>query len=330
MIGKMRTVRSEGRRSGITIPEVLVVIAVLAILFALLMPAVQSSRESARRIQCMSHLRQLGIAIQNYEASYRVYPGYDVRWSEQLLPYLEQPVLYQRLQDWHNQNISLDDVQSAAAPVYICPSDPFSQEYRGWAPSYRMNNGYWPPQNKYNGFFQVFHGRSIDKDVFAFRQTKPADITDGLSNTAALSERLVVPSLAHLVGLGEARNNPQIWFRVMRQTQIISEPDGLDTFAYRCEFEPTTPVLAYELRDNLLGSIDNSLYSHELPPNRNSCVNGDSVFRYWEAITATSLHPGGVNLLLADGAVKFTSNSIDIKVWRALGSRNGGETIGSF
>ena len=164
------------------------------------MPAVQSSRETARRIQCMSHLRQLGIAVQNYEATFRVYPGNYVIWTEQLLPYLEQPVLHQRLQDWHNQNVSLDDVKSATVPVYICPSDPFSQEYRGWAPSYRMNNGYWPPLNKYNGFYQVFHGKSIDRDEFAFRQTKPADITDGLSNTAALSEKLVVPSLAHLVG----------------------------------------------------------------------------------------------------------------------------------
>jgi len=337
-VSVMRTLNIESNHSsvlrGITVTEVLVAIAILAILFLLLMPAVQQSRESARRLGCSTNLKQIGTAIENYHASYRVYPGAFVRWPHELLPYLEQTPLHKKLQVLHQNRLAriedrelIEEVHSASVPIYVCPSDSYAAKYHGWNISYRMNDGYWPPKNKFNGFFQVYTGRDISNIGFDFRQTRSADMTDGQSNTAALSEMLVHPNIADLVGMLPPADHPQIWRRTIRETWWVDGPDALDEFCRRCEFEPITPVSQYYSRDNHLADLSSSEYGHELPPNRNSCLNGTLQHAYWSAITASSMHPGGVNLLLADGSVRFVGDSIDRQVWRALGSRNGNDIV---
>lgn len=248
----MRTLNIESNHSsvlrGITVTEVLVAIAILAILFLLLMPAVQQSRESARRLGCSTNLKQIGTAIENYHASYRVYPGAFVRWPHELLPYLEQTPLHKKLQVLHQNRLAriedrelIEEVHSASVPIYVCPSDSYAAKYHGWNISYRMNDGYWPPKNKFNGFFQVYTGRDISNIGFDFRQTRSADMTDGQSNTAALSEMLVHPNIADLVGMLPPADHPQIWRRTIRETWWVDGPDALDEFCRRCEFEPITP-----------------------------------------------------------------------------------------
>lgn len=327
-IPSTRRVACAGRR-GITIQEVLIIIAIIAILIMLLLPAIQYSRESARQSQCRANLRQIGIAVDNYQSIHQSYPGSYMAWSTQILPQLEQQPVYDVIQ--REDATGLIDVKArSAVPVYICPSDGVADSQRGWQPSYRMNNGFWHVKNCGNGFYAVckvpYGPLQVDKQ---YRQTRPADITDGLSNTAAVSEKLCVP-------LREERNGPaykfpQLWIRVMRETNGLADPDEIDEFARRCEFEPLLVGVGFHLNVHDLGSLSNETYEHVLPPNRNSCYNGGLIgpFSGWTAITATSLHRGGVNLLMADGSVKFVSDDIDRDVWRAFGTRNGGETIGN-
>lgn len=304
----------------------MVALAIIALLLWLLMPTVQQTRATAHRLKCLSNMRQIGIATQNYESIFRVFPGNYTDWTEELLPYLEQPAIYQRLKQWHSGKLSLQEVRSASVPVYVCPVDSFSVDYKGWSPSYRICDGYWPPTQKFNGFHRVHTGGPINGSP-TFRQSCPADILDGLSNTIAFSEKLVAPSIAYLTGIGVAQDNPQVWNRVMRQTLVIYNDDQLEDFVTTCEFQPMPGMPYYSIRSNQLGTLSMSMYSHELGPNRNSCVNGEFDAQRWEAITATSLHTGGVNVCLADGSAKFIGDSIDLQVWRAISSRNGSEVV---
>jgi prepilin-type processing-associated H-X9-DG protein len=316
-----------GRR-GITLKEVLVVIGILGILLALLLPAIQSSREAARRSQCTSNLRQIGIAIETYQSTHGAYPGAYMRWAAQILPQLEQHAVYEVIQREDETNI-IDVEARSAVPVYICPSDSVADLQRGWQPSYRMNNGFWHVKNCGNGFYAVckapYGPLQADKQ---YRQTRPADISDGQSYTAAVSEKLCSPPRHERPE--RAYERPDLWIRLMRKTIPVTKPDEMDEFARRCETEPLAVGPDYFLNQHDLGELLNETYEHVLPPNRNSCFNGDiTPFVHWTAVTATSLHENGVNLLFADGAVKFVGDDVDRDIWRAYGTRNGGETIGS-
>lgn len=314
-------------RKGITITEVLVSITIFVLLLLLLLPAVQSSRESSRRIECASHQRQIGIAFYNYQNSLHVFPGAFSIWTYEILPFMEQQSLHAKIKDWKEGKVLDNHMHKTPVKIYVCPSDPVAVTELGWEVSYRMNDGYWPPKNKHNGFFRVFYGNTLSNDWEKFRSAKPSDITDGLSSTAALSEHLVSPSVGFLHQIGPCSVNHQVWNRLMRETWIVQGEDALDEFCKRCEYEAITPAQNYIISSNRFAALSNSHYSHELPPNRNSCYNGNLDFAYFRAITASSLHPGGVNSLMADGAVRFVSDSIDRNVWRAMSSRDGSEPI---
>lgn len=314
----------EPGRRGITIQEVLIIIAILAILFMLLLPAIQHARETARQTQCASNLRQIGIAVNSYQSTHGVYPGSYLNWDEQILPHMEQQAVYDVVQRYKATGFIADE-ERPSVPVYVCPSDGAAERQRGWNLSYRMNHGFWHVKYCGNGFYAAckvpWGPLWVDKQ---YRQISPADITDGLSYTAAVSEKLCVPLSDERPG--PAYEHPHLWIRLMRETLPVTDPDEMDEFARRCEFEPLPVGVSLVINQNTLGGVGNETYDHVLPPNRNSCDNG---FLHMSAVTATSLHRSGVNLLLADGSVKFVSDDVDRNVWRAYGSRNGGETIGS-
>jgi prepilin-type processing-associated H-X9-DG protein len=298
-------------RAGVSLVEVLVSIGVIGLLVALILPAVQASRESGRNMQCRNNLRQLGTAFHSYHSDYGVFPV-ELLPFRRILPYLEQAALAEDLEKQGTNN----SLPRFGVRAYICPTDSWAQPEMGHT-NYLVNEG---------SGFQAFGNNGVRLPFASPRRfTRAADILDGLSHTACLAERLV-----SRVGAAPSETDatPR-WFLWFIPTAMTGASQ-LDAFAAACRSSRTTalPVLlpAFQWLETDQG------YNHVLPPNVPGCHNGNPTqgvlySPQYDAIPASSEHPGGVNLLLADGSVKFVSDVIDLKVWRAVASRAGGETL---
>jgi dolichyl-phosphate beta-glucosyltransferase len=319
-------------RGGFTLIELLVVIAVIGLLAGLLLPAVQSAREAARRAQCLNNLRQIGLALANYETAKGAYPfgvggggppGREPRWSafSQLLPYMDQSVLYSGLnfsgQPWlHDPDYSAMNrtILTTRIAGFLCPSD--TDRIDGPAEtapvSYRGCAGTLPRN------LSADSGQPLDSarnnGMFWFQSAvRPAMVRDGLSQTAAFSERC-------LGGLN--------------QPDALSDYylTGITVPGCRLAGGPAWP----RLMDPYMGSggrwgdgnVLYSRYHHILPPQSPSCLLGGSTdYGSPVVVTATSRHPGGVNLLLGDGSARFVRGTVAEATWQALGTVAGGEAI---
>ena len=185
--------RAQKQQFAFTLVELLVSIAIIGILIGLLLPAVQAVRESARRMQCQNHLRQIGLALHNYHSAYRKLPpgGIEVRptipngkqlaWSAMLLPFMEQSGVYDKINFDHAFDDPINaDAAETVIPTFICPSTPRTTELqRGMGPTdyggiygERITGPNHPPR-----------GVMIHEKAVRFR-----DVTDGLSSTLVISE----------------------------------------------------------------------------------------------------------------------------------------------
>lgn len=287
------------RRSGFTIVEVLVSLAIIGLLFSLLMPAIQLTRETARRTQCQSNLRQLGLALHEHESQKGEFPT--IFFAVDLLAFLEKPELARLCEAGKTE-----EAARTLMPLYICPSEtePSRSQPGSGMISYCANftTGYQTYGS--NGFF--------DRDR---KKLKARDITDGLSQTVALSEILY-----------NTNENKQRMRNLWKAPRPMDLPNELDAYADFCEAIPLDPTsMGYQGSPLGMIWIYESSYTHILPPNRPSCF-GNSATAY-RLLTASSLHAGGVNALFGDGRVQFVSQFIDRRVWREMGSRNGGGTV---
>jgi prepilin-type N-terminal cleavage/methylation domain-containing protein len=311
------------RRVGFTLVELLVVIAIIGILIALLLPAVQAARESGRRTQCQNNLRQIGLALHTFHDTRGYLPpgssGGTVgmnRFSPQslLLPYLEASSLQSRV----NYNLTPVDPANAYALAYVsstflCPSDPQQTAPPGWGGNNYVAN--------YGNDIRWAQTGSIANGVFFF--PAPAarsigavlgEITDGTSFTAAFSERVK----------GDWSN------AIATDRSDLFSPGGSPTTSDQAwnmcrQADPTNLSLQWrsDMGGYWLQAWHMTLYSHAAPPNSRNCAfpsNGTM------NMPAKSGHPQGVSVLLCDDAVKFVQNTVDINVWRAVGSRNSGDT----
>lgn len=315
--------RSQRKRClAFTLVELLVVLAVIGLLVALLLPAVQQAREAARRTQCRSHLHQFGVALHNYQSTYQMFPAGAMRnlsLHVSLLPYVDQQALYDKFRaenpdDQFYDAYWINFMATHRIPLFHCPSDPWGdvavegQHVDGtllsvYGTNYVGNYGTGVQTYGYNGLFR-YHN-----------PVKPAEVTDGLSNTAMMSE--------WLVGTDRSELARSVW----RTPYYLLAPDQLEQFAHLCRNTAlSNPSGGYRKGGAWTsGFMYETGYNHVLFPNDASCTNFG---RSREGgYSASSLHYGMVHLLAADGHVRSISANLDLKVWRALGSRDGSESF---
>jgi prepilin-type N-terminal cleavage/methylation domain-containing protein len=310
-------------RTAFTLVELLVVIAIIGILVALLLPAVQAARESARRMQCGNNLKQMGLALHNYHDTYKSIPIADVNGTStpvsahaRLLPYLEQSPLY-ALVDF---NVPYNHANNTAArntvvPAFICPSDPsrLPSAIGG------RNNYYWNAGNGVVMYSSGAAGQPPSNGVIWHNQAfRFSDIVDGLSGTAAFAEKMTGDGSN---GVSSPRTDT---------FQPGTYPNSADEAMQQCNAVDVTD-LSKQGYSNVGGPWlqqyhSTNQYNHVLPPNGRSCMYPPGRI----ATTANSQHPGGLQITLCDGSVRFVSATVDLITWRSLGSINGGETIGEF
>ena len=314
------------RRSAFTLIELLVVIAIIGVLIALLLPAVQSAREAARRMQCTNNLKQIGLSLHNYHDTNNAYPigrtrPSDVSFSahSRLLPYMEQAPLFQAINmdlAWASRANST--VTATHVANFVCPSDAQGEVPIGWGPNnYRscegtnivwtwgssddtqINAGFPPP----NGLF------------FTNTSSKAADARDGLSNTAFFSEH-VKGDFNNAVA---TERGDTFWPQTFPSTLDDAVRDCQSINWRDLTYQRTSDVGA----PWIYGYHSTTSYWHVSGPNTRSCMYPPQRIM----TSANSDHPGGVNVLFGDGSVRFVKETISLPTWRAMGTRNLQEVI---
>ena len=289
-------------RPGFTLVELLVVFAIIGIMIALLLPAVQQAREAARRTSCKNNLKQIGLALQLYHDTWRTLPpGWLARdpataladpegepgwgWAARILSFLEQDPLFGQLvhlelpiTDPRN-----DRARAAVLSVYLCPTDSHNDKWvledeGSGVPITEL------PTSNYAGVFGTF---DIENDpgrgegVFFFQsRVRFADIRDGLSNTLMVGERSAYYGYSTWVGV------------------VSGGEEAMDRILGVCELPPNSNPSQYAIP----GEID----------------------------SFSSFHVAGAQFVLADGSVRWVTRTIDLPVYHALATRSGGEVIRDF
>jgi prepilin-type N-terminal cleavage/methylation domain-containing protein/prepilin-type processing-associated H-X9-DG protein len=330
-----------------TLIELLVVIAIIAVLVALLLPAVQQAREAARRSQCKNNLKQLGLALHSYHEAQNFFialrggpndnRGGDECGLVQLMPFMDQQPLYNMIPKYGNPSSPWNNVTYWTTPIgtMLCPSSPKPGSWNGSPVQFKsyklsvgttINNNYAGTTTGLFGFSEVGGHKSI------------RDIVDGTSTTLAMAETDLgpVPGTSRTV-LG----------------QVVYGVAGIDTNPTLC-LATTGSGKVYLGSNNIsswgmgtlwpFGHPGWSAVTTVLPPNGPSCTGGpfgDNMSSSWGIFTPNSQHAGGAQVLMADGAVRFVSSSIDcgnygagsppnFGTWGALGTIYGRETGGDF
>jgi prepilin-type N-terminal cleavage/methylation domain-containing protein/prepilin-type processing-associated H-X9-DG protein len=320
------------RNRGFTLIELLVVIAIIAVLIALLLPAVQAAREAARRTQCVNNMKQLGLAMHNYHDSAGSFPigAMGVRslapggvypdgtkvgnarrtWLPMLLPYLEQGTV----SNTYNFSLIFNSFANTTAMlaqlnVLACPSDPnvgsIEQTPGRRQYNYCVNWGnttwYQNMSTTYNptvGIYPAGSSQSVPFLGAPFTMDKSVGvtgITDGTSNTVLMAEVKIGADIAG--GMQDHRGD--LW------------NDDYQCAMFTAFTPPNTPFPDY------LSGDCNYPYQNNPP-----CQVKAPYFS-----ASRSYHPGGVNVLMADGHVQFIKNSIAYTTWRMVCSSQGGEVL---
>ena len=334
---------SRRARRGFTLIELLVVIAIIGVLVALLLPAVQQAREAARRSQCQNNLKQIGLALHNYENSSRVFPpgyvdqngdpnstpdndlGSGWGWATFLLPHMDQSTIYNQIN--FNQGVGLGSnaqISQSSLAVFHCPSDPLQQAFPVYDSSFATPITTVAHSNYAgcNGWVECFSGAGGNPQpgpgadglngnfgragvgiFYRNSNTSTAGVTDGLSNTIFVGER-------------SSNHAPVTWTGSVTGGRC---PAWMATLPPSPYSPPPGP--AYDNADFGECLILAHCNATHLP-------NAD--FPVFDPDVYYSYHVGGCYFLFGDGSVRFISTYVDGPTYQALGTIAGGEVVGSY
>ncbi len=320
------------RTRGFTLIELLVVIAIIAVLIALLLPAVQQAREAARRAQCKNHLKQLGLALHNYHDTHNLMPSgiYSGMWESQtsivyagsnkgllgscwfqhILPYIDQGAFYNKMSTFFasggGQDVYRVPERYTVVPIFCCPSDPSTptESHDGFQGNYLAFTGSTEFGNYGDSSTNTKCGEMMNGMFYAMSKTRISDVIDGTSNTMMLSETVVR-------GKGDRNAANRAW----------------DAGVYWNGFWGLPLVCASETPNTTVTDRIYTCRSTTWPrsPCESILGSGTNV-----RIFARSMHVGGVHSLMADGAVRFVSENVNLATWRGLATRATGEVLGEF
>ena len=340
------------RRTGFTLIELLVVIAIIAILIALLLPAVQMAREASRRTQCRNNLKQIGLALHNYHSTFKVLPfgkGLDyqsvlpgvpvyARWSahSMILADLEQATLYNKINfSFPPETPGMGGVVAfmpayqnpggvngvecrTPLEVFLCPSD--FQVSDPWAGqnNYAANQGGWLCDRSDSTIGAINAPTEVQTGVMYYlSRVRLGDIVDGTANTAMYSEKI----------RGQGLPDPRSDMFIMPHQTSLDAAYQTCTNINTSTAVPLTSKWGYSW---VMGENCCTLYNHVATPNTNTCGGTGfpgTMTNMAMVVPPSSRHPGGVNVLMCDGAVRFVNNGVGLDIWRAVGTRRGQEQI---
>lgn len=327
--------KTPGAQRGFTLVELLVVIAIIGILVALLLPAIQAAREAARRSTCTNHLKQLSLALHNYHDTHGVFPpgkigpqvfnGLSVSdppvgrigWLPLLLPFVELSTIYDQVIPYMNG--AAPDYNPTGSPtnwpgakdqitIFKCPSDPNGGKVTGLTTSGTYTDRVFTNYAACQGSTGTRvnndpSGLNLNGMFFTRSKISMRDVADGTSTTVMLGEIRIAPDSGTTYDTGVDfrgyvwnTEGPTIWFTTQYPPNNF-EPDRF----FRCVDHVHVP-----------------------------CTKMPNTTGYTARLQSRSAHPGGAQIAMADGSVRFVSDSTDMDLFRALGTRYGNEVIGSF
>jgi prepilin-type N-terminal cleavage/methylation domain-containing protein/prepilin-type processing-associated H-X9-DG protein len=352
------------RKRGFTLIELLVVIAIIAVLIALLLPAVQAAREAARRTQCVNNLKQIGLALHNYHDVNGSFPMacslaihdppavYIAKqgWSAQaaILPQMGENPLYNAL----NFNWACDVSGTACWPynmtvivskvaAYLCPSDP--NNARSGNGDNGTNNYFACMGTTTNQFVAGISNTSLPSfasapttGLFAWQQSYALNtVTDGTSNTVAFGESVVGAAVQT-----PRQKNIGLINVAIPPTALVLDAKAAQAAVLAgiqaCDAAWNSPSSTTDLQRGRIwshgGTVSTGFRTIVIPNSRQDqwthCSNtGSGSLSIFANLD--SFHPGGVNVCMADGSVRFVKESINQLVWWALGTKGGGEVVSS-
>jgi len=303
-----------GRSSGFTLVELLVVVAIIGILIALLLPAVQMAREAARRVTCQNNLKQIGLALHEYHEANRVFPPANVgkpkkhSWVPFLLPHLEQENVYAQYRwDVNWSNVANQAAINTYLQVLRCPSAPGGAERidKIGGGKTAATSDYAPPTCYVSGLTSVglVKARSSRWGVMGGNKAKGgpmALVLDGTTNTLVIIEDAGRPVFWTSDGVGPDNNNPGCGNFPVTKGRVRGAGWA----------DQAIPIPLHGF------TVDGLICHGPCPIN---CTNNNEAF---------SFHSGGANAVFADGRVHFVSETIGIEVYASLITRAAHEPLG--
>lgn len=318
-------------RRGFTLVELLVVIAIIGVLVSLLLPAVQAAREAARRNSCINNMKQVALAIHNYESSYGTLPlgstyagdtGMHTTWSALILPSMELQNVYDRF-DWTTSmaNRRSDNEAIAAEisiPVYTCPSDeragePILQDGRG--ESRLVSGGGQNNPSRAQGLWYTGSIGPTSPDGCSFcPEPRPSYCCRGCSFGTGLA---VGPRETCSGDVGDS--SVGMFTRLPVAYEFAEITDGLSQTIMIGE------TLPYHCIWNCVFCVNFPLSSTTVPINHMESDSGSRDLTWPRVCGFKSMHPGGANFAMGDASVHFLQETLDYKIYNELGTRAGGE-----